>query len=246
MPLTDEDKQSIAAMIAESNTALLAEMNKTVTGAMTSRDKKLVDSINKQIDARWEKEVEDALNDPEYVAELEAGNGAGDAERTQVDPKKTPEYIAQQRRLDALEQQVRTEQDARLAAVGKQRGDSLRTRVSELLTKHGLDPARVRHAIAWLVSEEKRVKYASDEADDLLFHDGDADLPLEDGIKGWMKSEDAKQFIPARGVQGSGGSRQQTRPVTRGNGIQPGEGGSALAQALSSGFDFSAGPVQKP
>lgn len=249
MPFTDEDKQTLNTMIAEAITAAFSgeQFNKAINAAMTTRDKRLLTEVNKSIEAKWEREVEDAMNDPEYIAEQEAGagGGGGAGDQQQPDPEKSPKFIAQQRRLEALEQEIKAERETRLAAVGKQRGDALRLRVGELLTKHGVDPTRTRHVLALLVDGEKRVKYEADDSDNLLFHDGDADLPLEDGIKGWMKTDDAKLYMPSRGLQGSGGQRAPgPRPGARPNStIQPGEGGSLLAAALSSGFDFNAGPA---
>src|SRR5207253_1798980 len=86
----------------------------------------------------------------------------------------------------------------------RRRSSALRQRLTDELVKGGMDGARARHAVGFLVDVEKRVKYAADDADELVFADGDEDLDLAAGLKAWLKSEDAKLYLPPRGVAGSG------------------------------------------
>jgi hypothetical protein len=96
--------------------------------------------------------------------------------------------------------------EARLAAErAKSRDVSLRQKVSEALVKKGIDAARARQALALLKSED-RVKYESDDDDaGITFLDADGtEVDLNTGLDGWVKTDDAKIYMPPRGSAGSG------------------------------------------
>ncbi len=86
----------------------------------------------------------------------------------------------------------------------QRRHSALRQRLTDELIKGGTDATRARHAVGFLVDVEKRVKYAADDSDELVFAAGDEELDLNAGIKAWLKSEDGKLYLPPRGVAGSG------------------------------------------
>jgi hypothetical protein len=86
----------------------------------------------------------------------------------------------------------------------QRRNSALRQRLTDELIKGGTDATRARHAVGFLVDVEKRVKYAADDSDELVFAAGDEELDVGAGIKAWLKSEDGKLYLPPRGVAGSG------------------------------------------
>jgi hypothetical protein len=110
----------------------------------------------------------------------------------------------------ALTEQLKSERDAEKASA---RDQKLRTKLSDELTKHGLDPKYVRHAVGVLVDSEKRVRFAADDGDDLVFHEPAGAVDLATGLKGWVKSDDAKIYLPPRGTQGSGGQPGAKAPM---------------------------------
>ncbi len=138
-------------------------------------------------------------------------------------------------RIAGLQQQIEelkadnARKDAIAASEREQRrGSALRQHLADALVKGGMDAARARHAIGFLADVEKRVKYAADDADELVFVDGDEELDLAAGLKAWLKSEDAKLYLPPRGAAGSGDrGAGSPRPQAPG---QPDR--SAVSQAL--------------
>lgn len=86
----------------------------------------------------------------------------------------------------------------------KSRKQSLRQTLTDTLLKNGVDAARVKHAVGFLVDAEGRVRY-QEGGDDLVFTDTDgSELDLHTGVKSWVGSEDGKFYLPARGITGSG------------------------------------------
>ena len=128
-----------------------------------------------------------------------------------------PEYKGMQRELAELKKQTAEAKAERDAERGKVRDSSLRQRLGEELAKHGVDAARAKHAIGYLVDADKRVRWSED-GEQLVFRDADGEVDLATGLKGWVKTDDGKLYIPPRGAQGSGdrpggsvnGQRQQT------------------------------------
>jgi len=115
------------------------------------------------------------------------------------DPEKsTPEFRGMQRQLQDMKSSLE-ERDRKLAEA-----------VSEELGRNGVtDPRSVKGAMAILVSDEQRIRY-DDDGSLVFVENQDSVLDLSTGIKAWMKSEDAKLYLPPSGAMGSGG-----RPVAR-------------------------------
>lgn len=111
-------------------------------------------------------------------------------------------------------EQMKAERDAEKAL---SRDQVLRSQLTDKLTKGGVDPRYVRKAVGDLVDVEKRVRFG-DDGDELVFKDATGDVDLETGLKGWLKSDDAKIYMPPRGTKGSGDQRDG-RPSS--NGQQP-------------------------
>ena len=114
----------------------------------------------------------------------------------------------------ALAEATKAERDAEKQ---KTREQMLRTKVQDALTTGGLDPKFVRQAVGYLVDAEKRVRF-EEESDELVFRDGTTDVDFGTGLKTWLKSDEAKIYMPPRGTKGSGDQRDGTRSS---NGNQP-------------------------
>jgi hypothetical protein len=119
--------------------------------------------------------------------------------------KKLQEQIAT---LTQQAEQARSERDSERAKV---RDSTLRQKLGEALAAAGIDGLRARHAIGVLVDAEKRVRWL-DDGDAIVFRAGDRDeVDLESGVRTWLKTDDAKLYLPPKGTQGSG-----DRPVGTG------------------------------
>lgn len=101
----------------------------------------------------------------------------------------------------AITDRMQAERDAEKAKV---RDTGMRQRLADELTKIGIDPRYVRAAAGNLLDVEKRVRFDDDNDDVLVFKDATGDVDLATGLKGWIKSEDAKIYLPPRGTQGAG------------------------------------------
>ena len=153
----------------------------------------------------------------------------------------SPAYRAQQLELQKLQKRVEAAEGEKAAERAKARAQTLRQRTIEVLAEHGVTGNGARHAFNTFVAES-RVVYEGDTTDELLFVDEKGEkLPIKDGIKSWVESDDAKVFLPPRGAQGSGGEpRSNGGPVKGGRrslfDIPRSEVGRALAEVASGGF----------
>jgi len=143
----------------------------------------------------------------------------------------SPEYKAMQRRLEASEKQIEQERQEKAAAAAKSQAQSLRTKLSESLAAGGISGKSLQFALGVLLDSEKRVRFDEDERPLFKTDDGD-ELPLADGLKVWLKSDDAKVFLPPRGTTGSGHRPVATTPTNGTTGVPAGQLGQRLAKAL--------------
>ena len=138
--------------------------------------------------------------------------------------------------LDETKKQLKLAADAEVNEKANARAATFRSDVETELAKHGSNAAK--HARAAL-AEDGRIKYASDDSNEIVFVDDDGDeVPLNKGVPGWLKSADGKRFMPPSGASGSG-----ARP-DRGSGTQKsgnsGNGAASksdLGQALGTLLD---------
>jgi ribosomal protein S20 len=185
-----EKVAQIAAQVV--NQAISARL-KTYEKAFDSKLAASSDTILKKLDEMREAS---AAKPPKKSKEAAGGDDPEEA---------SPAFKSMQRKVQELEaegQKMKAERDAERA---KARGISLRQKLAEELGKNGVsEPAKIRHAMALLVSDEGRVHYAED-SDDLVFRDIDGtELDLPTGLKSWVKSDDGKHFLPPSGARGSG------------------------------------------
>jgi hypothetical protein len=108
-----------------------------------------------------------------------------------------------QKQLGDMKASVEKAQAERDSEKQKTRDQSLRTKVQDALTTGGLDPKCVRF---------------EEEGDELVFRDGATDVDFGTGLKTWLKSDEAKIYMPPRGTKGSGDQRDGRQSS---NGHQP-------------------------
>jgi hypothetical protein len=131
----------------------------------------------------------------------------------------TPAYRAMQKQLEETKNRLDAAEAAKKAERDKARAQALRQKSTEALTEAGVTGAGTRHAFNSLLADG-RIKWEGDDSEELLFVDSKGDeLPLADGVKSWVESDDAKMFLPPRGASGSGdpprrgpGTKHQQNP----------------------------------
>lgn len=140
------------------------------------------------------------------------GGGAPADGRPKDEPN--PELRRLQEQIGVLTKQAddaRAERDTERA---RGRDSLLRQRLTEALSLVGIDGVRARHALGVLVDAERRVHWA-DDGELLLFRtDAHDELELGVGLREWLKTEDAKLYLPPRGAAGSG-DRPGAQPPPR-------------------------------
>jgi hypothetical protein len=107
--------------------------------------------------------------------------------------------------------EARSERDTERA---RGRDAQMRQRLGDALSAAGIDGVRARHAVGLLVDAERRVRWSEDGTALLFRTDGHDELELALGLREWLKTDDAKLYLPARGAQGSG-DRPGAQPPPR-------------------------------
>jgi len=207
-----------------------ADFNK----ASTAREKKLLDRIDKLLEERLSAKQKAA----EEVDENDADDEPEDKGDDKVAAKSPSDATAKQ--IASLQRQLtreRNEREKREAADrekdAKIARDEERAKLSEALTTAGVDPKRIRGAIALLHTEDKRVRRSA-EGKIVFVDENDDEFDLAAGIKQWIASDEGKGYMPARGAQGSGAEpgRNHNRIGTKNQKITKHEAGVALMSLL--------------
>lgn len=122
------------------------------------------------------------------------------------DIEKDPKFLQQQREFKALKDKFaeteKRETETRLRA----REQSRRQGALEQLAKGGLDAMRAKQALAYL-DAEGLVRYESDQSDKIVFGkhvEGEVSDELEVGVGKWLKTDEAKTYLPPKNARGSG------------------------------------------
>lgn len=191
-----------------------AEVAEMVNGAAKTIERKIpkVEDIATKVSESLKTTVDDALKTYDEQRKTEEDKGKP-SPGSPPSIEESPAFKALQRQLDD-EKKAREKRDAELADERAQaRASKLRQRVSDALVEGGVEAARVKHALHYLVDGEKRVAWDEHDTESLLFKDEKGELlPLSDGLKGWLKSDEAKIYLPPRGAGGSGGAPGASGP----------------------------------
>jgi hypothetical protein len=145
------------------------------------------------------------------------------AEGGAAQPAPAPELKKLQDQIALLTKQAEDARSERDAERGRARDSLLRQRVTEALSGVGIEGVRARHALGLLVDAERRARWADDGESILFRTDAHDELDLASGVREWLKTEDAKLYLPPRGAAGSGDrpgaqpppARQPAGPVDR-------------------------------
>lgn len=145
---------------------------------------------------------------PEQSASASGENAEFNALRKQLDE--------QRRTTEALQKHLATEKQA-------SRSLKLRQTLTEQLAAHGIEGPRAKGAMALLIDGEQRVGFDGD-SDSIVFRDETGPLTLSEGLKSWVRTPDAKLYLPPAGGGGTGSTTGQSQ--------QAGAAGLSVGQAL--------------
>lgn len=198
-PLTRGDLQK---MVASTVTGMLGrKLGPAIESAMKPILERLPAPAAKDDDEGDDDEGDDDVDDP--PARGAKGKGKPDPAYAQL--LKSNEKIKKQ--LAEAKEEREKEKRARESA-------TIDTTLTEHLTKLGVDPHRMRGALAVhrgfaSLGEDGRVKYK-------VQRDGyDEDVAPELGLKEWGDTDEGKSYLAATGATGGSGSRAPTVGVTR-------------------------------
>lgn len=195
-----------------------AQMNKAITAHLQRFEKKQ----EERLDALVEKLSDQLKPDPPEDAEGDDPKGEGDDERYEKLQRKFEKKLEEaQSRVAKIEQEREEERQ-------KNRDMQLRQSLRDELASAGIEGAAQKAVMALLVDGEKRVSMTDD--GDIQFTDTDGlSTSLREGVGEWLKSDDAKLFLPARGGRGSGERPNQGTPPKNAE-----EGMAALDEFIAS------------
>lgn len=224
MPPTDD--QENPSSTDQSTSGLTADdVVKIVNQAITSR--------NKNNDAKMTSMFEEfAKKLDEKFATLNSSQTAKEQQSNEPRIEDNPIYKGMQKKFAELQDKFEQSEREKTAERQKARDVTMRQRVAEELIKAGIDSKHTRHALALLVDAEKRVSFDDDY--NLVFNsETDGELDLATGIRTWAKSDDAKVYLPARGLTGSGDKRSPSRQSSnKSNGLTEEEVGMGLVDFI--------------
>lgn len=120
-----------------------------------------------------------------------------------------PEFKGMQKKLADLEERARLAEERTLAEQKRAKDLSLRQSVSEALAKANVkDATRAKHATSFLI-REGLAKW-NETGDALVFIESSSgdEVDFETGFKGWLKSDDAKLYLPSPDASTTPAGRQ--------------------------------------
>lgn len=172
-------------------TQILAERDKSISTTLTESLKELLgSSLDEKLAALKPKEEEPKPKGNEVPP-------------PGPKPEDSPAFKALQKKLEQLEKTAADEAQKRQEADARRRDTELRTSVLKLLNGHSITGDRAELALGVLVDAKKLVGYQPD-SDEIVFKSGDDVLPLADGLKAWVGTDQAKIFLPPKDIRGSG------------------------------------------
>lgn len=201
---TDDDAEQAAMSKDEIRRLVVA----TVNGTVEKTVKKTFEGLN--LGAQIQDALSGALGPlTERLDKFEAG--AGKQQQGQQQAAISPELQKQldllKKRADDAEAARKKAEDEQKAGYEKSRRREERDALGAALRKAGIPDALASAAVSML-SEKGIIKRGDD--DSIGWVHEDESLPLDKGVATWMKSDEGKQFLPARPVAGSGAGRNGT------------------------------------
>lgn len=179
------------------------DMNRAITARFAAYEKKLEGKLTESFGG-FESKLTEILS-----AKLEESKPKADAaEAKPLAIEDTPQYRSMQKQLSEIKNAFASSQAKQAEAEARSRDVQLRQQLGEQLSASGIDAARLKHAVGYLVDAEKRVKHGEDGS--IVFADSNGEpLDMATGLKAWVTSDDAKLYLSPRGAVGSGDKNVQ-------------------------------------
>jgi hypothetical protein len=177
-----------------------------VNAAISTQLSRFRQSFEKDVAGTISKSLEPLASRMEALTTIGAG---GDDKK---DKGKGDEAAEIQKKADAriaeLERKYADSESKRESETKARARDEERAALSQALRTAGIGDNRLRAAVALLYNEDARV--GRNDGGEIIFKIPKAgytdEVTLEDGITGWLTTEEGKTFLPARGAGGSGGT----------------------------------------
>lgn len=169
-------------------------LNRTIT----ARQRKLEEKLTKQFEAKTA-ELLSRLD--EFLGSKGAPSADGAAPKND-DIAEHPSYKALTKKLGELESRWKKADEEVAAERALRRDSAARQTLAEKLAAAGIEGTRAKLAVGHLFDSAKLAKY--NESGELVVAMGDDEHDLDEGLKLWLGTEEAKVFQPPRGAQGAG------------------------------------------
>ena len=189
----------------EARDLIIRTVNASVTSQLSRKLPQAIESGMGPVNEKLDKLISAAPQPP-----------AGGQPPTPPAGGQSPEMKAMLDRQKVLENQLRAEKDAREAQAEAAKASKRDQAVQEVLAKTGVEPLRMRGAMAELGG---RIKMRDDGTPYYWTNERgfDEDLGLEEGVKKWADTDVGKSYLAPKDVAGSGASQPG-----RGAGPRPG------------------------
>lgn len=171
-----------------------------VNGAISSRDKQ-ADKKREQDKNDIKKMLDESLAAFKGASSGEGGEGEGKGKGKDKD---SVQFATLQRQLEEMKTRSDTFERKALEERTKSRQSALSQSVQQALAVHGIEGNRARGALA-LLKTDNRIGFESDDEDNIVFRSDDGiGVSLDVGLRQWVKTEEARVYLPPPNTRGSG------------------------------------------
>ena len=226
MALSEEDLTQITGVVQDKINGVIGNLKKTFDLGRQKDSEALKGDVQKMFDALTEKLA--AGGGAGEGGDADTGKGGkggkgGESARELATLRQQVQETA--RRLDESQKQAQAERD-------KNRSAALRNAISETLEPLGITGIRFKSAYA-LLQQEGRIRYAADDSDDISYVDAAGEVDYRTGLAGWVKSDDAKIFLPPSGSQGAGTRPRSGQPQMKSGPLTDAERSQKMNEAMA-------------
>lgn len=237
-PFTEAQQQAIAAMV---NGAVGDHLKRKLPGIVETSIKKPLQEIRALLEGKQSGEGDDPDDPPDDqpddppAQQRPAGKGQPQR-RAAAGPD--PALTQLQKKLAKVEAEREAEKREREAERQANRNKERDGTLRELLAGAGVDPNRLRGAVAVL---REQTKY-DDKNNEWLVASGDDELDLATGVQAFVATDEGKAYLaPQQGVRPAGGQPQ----VRSGAGTRPNGGTQRPTRPVASAADTKAAGKQQ-
>ena len=180
-------------------------------------------TLEKQYEQRFTKLIEEKFlqsQPPQFAGAGEIPNTNPTNPNPPIRVEDSPQFRDLRAQLEDVKKGFATAQAERDSERQRAQDMSKRTMVQERLQAAGITGPHLKFA----TNEVLAATRFDEESNGFVFGEGHEALPFDSGVKNWLKTDDAKALMPARGVTGSGavpGSPNASRGVAPAEAVDP-------------------------